>query len=72
MYGTSSSSVCVDFINMAVQIFNNKLIPLVDELNNNLQDAKFIYVDIFNISSTPTPGIKVKTFSTRKEHQNYK
>ncbi|KAH9716365.1 GDSL esterase/lipase [Citrus sinensis] len=56
MYGTSNSSMCVDSINMAVQIFNKKLIPLVDELNNNLQDAKFIYVDIFNISSTPTPG----------------
>ncbi|KAH9667896.1 GDSL esterase/lipase [Citrus sinensis] len=56
IYGTSNSSMCVDSINMAVQIFNKKLIPLVDELNNNLQDAKFIYVDIFNISSTPTPG----------------
>ncbi|KAJ4718997.1 GDSL esterase/lipase [Melia azedarach] len=59
MYGASNGSVCVDFINIAVQIFNTKLVLLVDELNKKLQDANFIYVNIFGISSTPAPGITV-------------
>ncbi|KAK0590971.1 hypothetical protein LWI29_033856 [Acer saccharum] len=62
MHGTNGSS-CVDFINKAVQIFNAKLILLVDELNNNLRDAKFIYVNYYQISSTVRTGFKVTNTS---------
>ncbi|XP_044485326.1 GDSL esterase/lipase At1g29660-like [Mangifera indica] len=56
MYGTNGSS-CVDSINIAVQLFNAKLLSLVDDLNKQFPDAKFIYVNIFGISSTLPSGI---------------
>ncbi|KAL5577072.1 hypothetical protein UlMin_018771 [Ulmus minor] len=49
-FGTNGSA-CVDHINNAALLFNKQLIALVDQLNNNLTDAKFIYVNIFGISS---------------------
>ncbi|KAG8365581.1 hypothetical protein BUALT_Bualt18G0120300 [Buddleja alternifolia] len=42
-------STCVQRINSANQIFNNKLRALVDDFNNNNQDAKFIYIDAYGI-----------------------
>ncbi|KAA8519593.1 hypothetical protein F0562_013962 [Nyssa sinensis] len=50
MYGTNGSA-CVDWINNYVQLFNDKLVSLVDELNNDLTDAKFIYINSTGISS---------------------
>ncbi|TXG51576.1 hypothetical protein EZV62_024100 [Acer yangbiense] len=60
MYGTNGSS-CVDFINNAVQLFNAKLVSLVDDFNNNLRDAKFIYINSYQIALTPTPttGLRI-------------
>ena len=49
-YGTNGSS-CVHFINNAVQLFNNRLKSLVDDLNNSLSGAKFIYVNVFGMAS---------------------
>ncbi|CAK9149245.1 unnamed protein product, partial [Ilex paraguariensis] len=40
---------CVQRINNANQIFNTKLKSLVDVLNRNLTDAKFIYIDAYGI-----------------------
>ena len=48
-YGTNGSA-CVDVINKDVAHFNDELYLLVDELNNNLTDAKFAYVNITEIS----------------------
>ncbi|KAL5789391.1 hypothetical protein ACOSQ2_004279 [Xanthoceras sorbifolium] len=59
MYGTNGSS-CVDFINNAVQLFNAKLIPMVDDFNSNLQNAKFIYINSVQISLTPSPTTEFK------------
>lgn len=42
-------STCVERINSANQIFNNKLKSLVNDLNSNLADAKFIFVDSYGI-----------------------
>ncbi|KAK0591103.1 hypothetical protein LWI29_035644 [Acer saccharum] len=53
LHGTNGS-LCVDFINDAVELFNSKLISLVDELNKDLHDAKFIYVNIYGIALIPT------------------
>ncbi|XP_056177009.1 GDSL esterase/lipase At5g45670-like [Syzygium oleosum] len=50
-FGTNGS-VCVDKINNAVTLFNNRLQPLVDEFNSNLSDAKFTYINMFAISTT--------------------
>ena len=43
-YGTNGS-LCVDMLNIAVTLFNNRLMPLVKELNGNLTDAKFSYLN---------------------------
>lgn len=51
-YGASPGSTCVDYINDMVQLFNNRLMLLVDDLNNDLTDAKFTYINIFEIQSS--------------------
>uniref|UniRef100_A0A5B7AJJ5 GDSL esterase/lipase n=1 Tax=Davidia involucrata TaxID=16924 RepID=A0A5B7AJJ5_DAVIN len=48
MFGTDESS-CVEKMNSAVKLFNSKLISLVDGLNRNLTDAKFIYVNFYDM-----------------------
>ena len=40
---------CVKRINSANQIFNSRLKSLVNTLNNNLSDARFIYIDSYGI-----------------------
>ncbi|KAG6696108.1 hypothetical protein I3842_09G131100 [Carya illinoinensis] len=42
-------STCVQRINSANQIFNNRLKSLVNDLNNNLTDARVIYIDAYGI-----------------------
>ncbi|KAL2467342.1 GDSL esterase/lipase [Abeliophyllum distichum] len=44
LYGSNGSS-CVESINNAAKIFNDKLKPLVDHLNYLLADANFIYTN---------------------------
>ncbi|GAB4831512.1 hypothetical protein Ancab_005530 [Ancistrocladus abbreviatus] len=56
MYGASRSG-CVDRINNAVLLFNEKLVSLVDELNGSFSDAKFTYLNTTAI--TPSQGFKV-------------
>ncbi|XP_076940845.1 GDSL esterase/lipase At1g29670-like [Bidens hawaiensis] len=48
----STNDTCVEYINTAVQLFNHQLNLLVDELNNDtsLQDAKFIYLNFYDMS----------------------
>lgn len=40
---------CVARINSANQIFNNNLRALVDNFNNNFNDARFIYINTYDI-----------------------
>ncbi|KAK1424875.1 hypothetical protein QVD17_20216 [Tagetes erecta] len=40
---------CDERINSANKLFNNQLISLVDNLNRDLQDAKFIYINNYDI-----------------------
>ncbi|TXG53698.1 hypothetical protein EZV62_018954 [Acer yangbiense] len=58
LHGTNGS-LCVNFINDAVELFNSKLISLVDELNKDLHDAKFIYVNIYGIGLIPTKAYRL-------------
>ncbi|KAM1455578.1 hypothetical protein ACFX14_004888 [Malus domestica] len=51
---TTNGSTCAENLNNAVQFFNQKLKSLVDQLNAKLTDAKFIYVDMFGISGSPS------------------
>ncbi|KAK4380255.1 hypothetical protein RND71_002117 [Anisodus tanguticus] len=44
-----STLLCVDSTNKVVQLFNKNLKALVDDLNTNLPDAQFIYINIFNV-----------------------
>ncbi|KAI9177712.1 hypothetical protein LWI28_018410 [Acer negundo] len=54
MYGTNGS-LCVDFVNDAVQLFNAKLIPLVEDFNKDTLNSSFIFIDTYQIALTPTP-----------------
>jgi phospholipase/lecithinase/hemolysin len=48
-YGADASG-CVDRPNGLVQLFNDKLKPLVNDFNANLTDAKYTYINTTNIS----------------------
>ncbi|KAB5534244.1 hypothetical protein DKX38_017330 [Salix brachista] len=48
-YGTHGSA-CVVIMNNASQLFNSRLKPVVDQLNKDLTDAKFIYIDFYGIA----------------------
>ncbi|CAI9782105.1 unnamed protein product [Fraxinus pennsylvanica] len=50
VYPPTSGSTCVESINDAVELFNNKLKSLVDTFNKDLNDANFIYINISGIS----------------------
>ncbi|KAJ0668708.1 putative triacylglycerol lipase [Helianthus annuus] len=52
---------CVDWINDAVMLFNNRLKPLVDELNFVFPDAKFTFINITNILA-PKGGMDLSCF----------
>ncbi|XP_058196043.1 GDSL esterase/lipase At1g29670-like [Rhododendron vialii] len=43
---------CIEKISRAAELFNGRLLTLVDELNAELPDAKFVYVDIFTQKPT--------------------
>ncbi|KAJ4975870.1 hypothetical protein NE237_000976 [Protea cynaroides] len=44
-----NGQTCVERINSANRLFNDRLISLVDEFNNNLDGAKFIYINVYGI-----------------------
>lgn len=49
-FGTNGSA-CVDWVNNLVALFNNRLKPLVQELNRDLKDVNFTFINITSISS---------------------
>ncbi|KAK8633364.1 hypothetical protein V6N13_014210 [Hibiscus sabdariffa] len=53
-------SECVLKLNEGATLFNDRLKPLIHQLNNNLPDAKFVYL---NPSGTPTSPAKFVTNS---------
>ncbi|KAJ6881947.1 GDSL esterase/lipase [Populus alba x Populus x berolinensis] len=54
----TKGSLCVDYMNDAVNYFNSRLVSLVDHLNNDLADARFIYLNAIGFGSeyTASPG----------------
>ncbi|PON54640.1 Lipase [Parasponia andersonii] len=61
VYGISNGSSCVDYMNNAVQLFNKKLVTLVNQLNDYFVNSKFIYVNSYEMGSSDpiTEGFKV-------------
>lgn len=57
------SSGCVDSINNIVRLFNDRMKPLIDTLNNQLNGARFTYINLTSIASVDPSilGIKVMT-----------
>ena len=49
-FGTNGTA-CVDRLNNASQMFNDKLVDLVNELNSYYLDAKFIFINTSGIGS---------------------
>ncbi|KAF1881902.1 hypothetical protein Lal_00038544 [Lupinus albus] len=56
--GKIGSSTCVEEDNKAVLIFDDKLRILVDQLNKDLTDSKFVFVDQAMIKSENYPMLK--------------
>ncbi|KAL9383693.1 hypothetical protein Peur_024016 [Populus x canadensis] len=52
-YGTNGSA-CVELLNNASQLFNSKLLPVIDELNDDLPDAKIIYINNYKMGEDST------------------
>lgn len=48
----TNGSLCVDPINDAVRLFNDRLKLLVNDLNDELTDAKFIYLSAMDTRPT--------------------
>ncbi|KAK9002445.1 hypothetical protein V6N11_025123 [Hibiscus sabdariffa] len=55
MYGTNRPG-CVLKLNKGATLFNNRLKPLIHQLNNNLTDAKFTYLNLSGDSALATLG----------------
>lgn len=49
-FGTGGKP-CVEWINNAVNLFNDKLKSLVTELNSDYQDARFTFINLSGISA---------------------
>lgn len=54
----TKGNLCVDEMNEAANIFNHKLQSLVNILNEDLTDAKFVYLNTYGIvpEYTSSPG----------------
>lgn len=54
----TNGSLCVDSMNQAANLFNNRLKLLVDQLNGNLLGPQFIYMNTYGIVSeyAASPG----------------
>lgn len=59
----TNGSACVDHINNAVEFFNVKLLTLVDQLNTNLTDAKFIYINSYGMGGGDPTAVGTYTLT---------
>ncbi|GJU57820.1 hypothetical protein Tco_1235586 [Tanacetum coccineum] len=53
-FGTNGT--CVESINNKVKLFNDRLKPLVDNINSNFTDARFTFINVTSIT-TPEGGV---------------
>nr|GEX78405.1 SGNH hydrolase-type esterase domain-containing protein [Tanacetum cinerariifolium] len=52
---------CVEPINDAVKLYNDRLRPLIDELNTNYSDARFTFINMTRISSLRGANMSLST-----------
>lgn len=57
-------SPCVDHINNAIQLFNIGLKSSINDLNTDFTDAKFIFIDVYNIARHDTPNQGNMSYNT--------
>ncbi|GJR82345.1 hypothetical protein Tco_0153130 [Tanacetum coccineum] len=50
-FGTNGRT-CVESINIAVGLFNDRVKPVVDMLNSDFSDARFTFINLTNIQAT--------------------
>ncbi|KAL1555939.1 GDSL esterase/lipase-like protein [Salvia divinorum] len=60
LYPITNGSPCVDPINIAVGLFNNRLVSLINDLNANLPNARFTYINSTSIALGDPSLIGVK------------
>ncbi|KAF3678991.1 hypothetical protein T459_05204 [Capsicum annuum] len=58
LYGTEDTA-CVNSIDSAVQKFSDKLKPMIDDLNSDLPDANFIYINSTSIAVTVPSSVGI-------------
>ncbi|XP_047948693.1 GDSL esterase/lipase At1g29670-like [Salvia hispanica] len=63
LYPITNGSPCVDKINVAVGLFNDRLMSLVNNLNNNLPNAQFTYINATSIALGDPSLIGVKVLN---------
>lgn len=63
LLGTKGSA-CVDDMNNAVQFFNVKLLALVEKLNSDYRDAKFIYINSYGMGGGDPTLLGFKNWSS--------
>uniref|UniRef100_A0A803MVB9 GDSL esterase/lipase n=1 Tax=Chenopodium quinoa TaxID=63459 RepID=A0A803MVB9_CHEQI len=68
-FGTSDGSLCVDKINEAVQLFNEKLITLVDDLTMELPGAQFTYIGASSSTDTGSAVADTTCCKLRDDYQ---
>ncbi|KAL5539279.1 hypothetical protein UlMin_042744 [Ulmus minor] len=66
----TQGSLCVDYMNDAVQHFNDKLVSLIDKLNSKLTNAKFIYINSSSLGSGDPTTAGFKKWDTGCCHTN--
>ncbi|KAK4389471.1 GDSL esterase/lipase [Sesamum angolense] len=59
----TNGSACVDWMNKAVQLFNDKLKLLVDDFNTNITDAKFLYLSAMDLRPTELIALGIRFLS---------
>ncbi|PWA74208.1 SGNH hydrolase-type esterase domain-containing protein [Artemisia annua] len=52
---------CVESFNDAAKLYNDKLKPLIDDLNTNYSDARFTFINMTRISSLQGAGMSLST-----------
>ncbi|KAL1555940.1 GDSL esterase/lipase-like protein [Salvia divinorum] len=50
LYPITNGSPCVDSINIAAGLFNDRLVSLINDLNTNLPNAQFTYINVTSIA----------------------
>ncbi|XP_021723285.1 GDSL esterase/lipase At1g29660-like [Chenopodium quinoa] len=68
-FGPSEGSLCVDKINEAVKIFNEKLINLVDDLTMELPGAQFTYIGASSSTDTGSAVANTTCCKVRDDFQ---